>query len=204
MKKIALLLTALTLVLAACGKPADSADVEATAQQSDATVHFFADASVVEGASSQLTRVKDVVFADFSTNSLAPDRPHTMWYVVFNTPKGCSEACNEDDIFDADGNMSLNPDANISILFADGAMSDSDGNASFSAMLEENRATGEVLVGPGLTAARKAEVHLVIRDHGDIDPSRAYEQLSTFEPECADCVDVQFAVHQPKEIAAKN
>ena len=100
--------------------------------------------------------------------------------------------------------MSLNTDANISILFADGAMSDANGGASFSAMLEENRATGEVLVGPGMTDARKAEVHLVVRDHGDVDPDRIYEQLSTFEPDCADCADVQFAVHQPKEIVAKN
>lgn len=175
-----------------------------SAHSSESSVFRFADASEIDGSNSQLIRIKDAVAMEISTIELEPNAPYTAWWVVFNTPQGCSEACGEDDIFDADGNMSLNPEANISVLFADGAMSDSYGNASFSATLPEGRTLGEVLAGPGLTNARKAEVHLVVRDHGDVDPDRIYEQLSTFEPTCADCADVQFAIHQPKEIAAKN
>ncbi len=72
------------------------------------------------------------------------------------------------------------------------------GAATFSGVLSESGAPGEVLVGPALEDARLAEVHLVIRNHGQPDPSRLYAQLSSFELEgCAACEDVQFSVFPP-------
>ena len=193
--KIRKFLTAALIVLAALIGYA-LAQSPNSAHSSESVVHRFADASEIDGSYSQLIRIKDAVAMEISTIELEADAPYTAWWVVFNTPQGCSEACNEDDIFDADGNMSLNPEANISILFADGAMSDADGNASFSATLPEGRTLGEVLAGPGLTDAKGAEIHLVVRYHGEFDAARAYEQLSTFEPTCEACADVQFVVYQ--------
>lgn len=173
------------------------------AHNSETSVFRFADMSEVDGASSRLVRSADAVAMEFATSGLEPGAPYTAWWVVFNTPEGCSEACNEDDIFNPDGTLNLNPEANISILFADGAMTDAEGDAGFSAVLPAGRPLGEVVTGPGLSDAGKAEVHVVVRAHGPLDPSRAYAQLSTFEPHptlggnCAECRDVQFAVHQP-------
>jgi hypothetical protein len=139
---------------------------------------------------------------ELATSDLVPNAPYTTWWVIFNTPKGCSAQCGEDDIFNPDGTVNLNPDANISILFADGAMSDADGRISFSAILPVGRALGQVIAGPGLIDALKAEVHIVVRAHGPLDANRAYEQLTTFEPhpiiggDCDLCHDVQFAVHK--------
>lgn len=172
--------------------------------RSSTAVHRFADASEIPGTSSQLIRSNGVVAMELNTYELRPGAPYTVWWVVFNSPLGCSGECGEDDIFAADGTMSLNPDANISILFADGAVADAEGNASFSALLEENRASGEVLAGPGLTDAAAAEIHLVVRDHGDLQLADSYAQLTTFQPECSACADVQFTVHKPGYLLAGN
>ena len=171
---------------------------------SESAVFRFVDGSEIADSYSQLIRTNSGIAIELTTVELESKAPYTSWWVIFNTPEGCSEACGEDDIFDPDGNMSLNSEANISILFADGVMSDTEGNANFNAVLHEGRTLGQVLVGSGLTSAKKAEVHLVVRFHGDFDTTLAYEQLSTFQADCVDCVDVQFTIHQPKEIAARN
>jgi hypothetical protein len=71
------------------------------------------------------------------------------------------------------------------------------GSAVFGAALAESDAAGEVLFGPGLENSFAAEVHLVVRSHGQPDLVRLYEQLNTFEVDCDVCEDVQFAVHAP-------
>lgn len=175
------------------------------AQNSESSVFNFADASEIEGTYSQLVRGENTIAMELKTSGLEPKAPYTVWWVVFNNPQACSDACGEDDIFGEDGNMSLNEAASISILFADGAMSDGEGNGNFSGLLTENRPFGQVAAGPGLTDTQNAEVHLVVRSHGELDASLAYEQLS-YGKHCADCVfaDEQFAIHLAPEALAGN
>jgi hypothetical protein len=174
-----------------------------SAHTSQAAIYRFSDLSPVAGAYSQLTRGNGMIAMELATGDLVPDAPYTVWWVVFNRPQDCYGACDLDDLFNPDGTMNLNPNAGISVLFADGAMTDEQGVAIFSAVLPEGRALGEVLAGPGLVDARQAEVHLVVRAHGALDLNRAWEQLSTFEPApihggtCVPCEDVQFSVHLP-------
>lgn len=172
---------------------------------SETTVFNYADATEIEGTYSQLIRSENTIAMELKTNDLMPREPYTVWWVIFNEPTACSETCDGDDIFAADGSMSLNEAAEISILFADGAMSDADGNGNFSAVLTEDRPFGQVLAGPGLTATQDAEVHLVVRHHGDLIPELAYEQLSQGSA-CSDCYkqDVQFAIHQAPTALADN
>ncbi|MEM7738417.1 MAG: hypothetical protein AAF267_21790 [Deinococcota bacterium] len=172
---------------------------------SETTVFNYADAAEIEGTYSQLIRSENTIAVELKTSGLMPREPYTIWWVIFNEPTACSEACDGDDIFAADGSMSLNEMAEISILFADGAMSDADGNGNFSAVLTEDRPFGQVLAGPGLTDTQNAEVHLVVRHHGDLIPELAYEQLSLGSA-CSDCYkqDVQFAVHQAPAALADN
>ena len=180
-----------------------------TSLASESGVYRFTDQSEVAGAYSQLTRMDGMVAAELVTSGLEPMTPYTLWWVVFNRPENCLEACDEDDIFNADGTLNLNPAADISILFADGAMTSVTGGVSFSAVLPEGRTLGEVVVGHGLQDAENAEIHLVVRYHGALEATRAYEQLSTFEPSpvlggsCTDCSDVQFAVHQPTSLGER-
>jgi hypothetical protein len=174
-----------------------------SAHTSETAVYRFSDLSAVDGSYSRLVRGNGIISMELATNGLEPDAPYTTWWVIFNTPEGCYADCDLDDLFNPDGTLNLNPSANISMLFADGAMTDAEGRISFSAILPAARALGEVLVWSGVVDVRKAEVHLVVRAHGPLEPGRAYEQLSTFEPHpilggtCALCEDVQFTVHLP-------
>lgn len=177
------------------------------AQRATDVLHLFADASVVDGSWSQLTRTDDSVAMQIATDRLEPGAVYTVWWVIFNNPGACSPemdgdpgtpVCGEDDIFTADGELAPNPLARISILWASGGMADGEGAATFSAVLSEGETPGEVLVGPALEDARRAEVHLVIRNHGQPDMARLHAQLSSFELEgCAACEDVQFSVFLP-------
>lgn len=172
---------------------------------SETTVFNYADAIEIEDTYSQLFRSENAVAMELRTSGLMPNAPYTIWWVVFNNPGACSDACDGNDIFAEDGAMSLNEAAEISILFADGAMSDAKGNGNFSAVLTQDRPFGQVLAGPGLTATQDAEIHLVVRAHGALIPELAYEQLSQGSA-CEDCYkkDVQFAIHLPSGAVAGN
>lgn len=180
-----------------------SASAEMNDNVSSSAVYRFTDNSEVEGGFSRSIRFDDAVAMEMQTVGLEPNAPHTVWWVVFNKPEKCSDSCNADDLLAADGTPNLNEEAEIAMLFADGAMSASDGEASFSAVLPVGRQLGEWVLGSGLADAAAAEVHLVVRSHGPIDTSRLYEQLSTYEPgpimggTCEVCQDHHFAVHLP-------
>jgi hypothetical protein len=198
------LVVILQLALAGAMGGHASAQAPASAHTSETTVLRLSDFSEVPGTYSRLIRGNNVITMELATSELEPDAPYTTWWVIFNTPRGCSGgACGPDDIFNPDGTVNLNPAANISMLFADGAMSDASGRIIFTAVLPVGSALGEVLAGSTWFDTRKAEVHIVVRGHGPLDPSRAYAQLTTFEPHpvlggtCVPCEDVQAAVHLP-------
>lgn len=151
---------------------------------------------------SHLVRTDRAVSVALISEALTPDDAYTLWWVIFNQPDGCAGDCDEDDVLDADGNLDPNPAADVSVLFADGRLAVGSTGA-FAAQLAEGEQPGEVLTGSGLTNARGAEVHLVVRSHGPAVDDLLDEQLSTFAGGCEiaggpnTCADVQFAVHQP-------
>ena len=174
------------------------------------TVHRWADASIVPGASASLVRTDNNVAMRLHTSELDSYGAYTIWWVVFNNPGLCSSACGEDDIFetDDDGNLILidngdgtfgTPGVNVSVLFATGHVVGSDGVGNFGASLKEGRSSGEVLFGPGLIDAQGAEIHLVVRTHGELVAGMVNEQISTFDGGCDVnfCDDQQFAVFTP-------
>jgi len=103
------------------------------------SVYRFTDFGAVDGATSTLIHGSDDVAVTLTTEGLAPDAPYTLWWVVFN------EA------------------ADISILFADGTLTDAAGRAAFSGVLYVDRPLGEVVLGHGLRDASTSEVHVVVR-----------------------------------------
>lgn len=182
------------------------------AESDTTTVHSFADESEIADAYSRLIRTGDGIAMELRTNGLQPGGAYTVWWVIFNNPGACSAApggdmsvpaCGEDDLLAADGALAPNPLVRAAILWATGNVADAEGKAHFSAYLPEAATVGEVVYGTGLEDARKAEVHLVVREHGMPDAMRIHQQLNTFEPDvamggfCEACTDVQFAVHLP-------
>jgi hypothetical protein len=184
-------------------------EAEAAAATVDtAPVQYFSDASEVRGAWSKLIRIDNGIAVEVHTSDLEEGFAYTVWWVIFNVPSACSPdpegdantpVCGEDDIFNADGDMAPNPDANISIAWATGNIVGEGGMATFSAYLQKGHAPGEVLTGPGLADPRGAEVHMVVRSHGRVSPYRntLYEQLNSFEMTCRACEDYQFSIHMP-------
>jgi hypothetical protein len=93
------------------------------------------------------------------------------------------------------GWMVFNPDGPLSVQYAAGHVIDEGGAAEFGGHLQEGDTAGVINNGPGLLAARAANVGLVVRDHGPADPGRVDEQIHTFGACNPTCTDLQISMH---------
>ena len=203
---LALLVVAFTV---AASPSAQSADPIPTSTNQ---VFRFADGSSVEHSWSTLNRYDDGLAMTLHTDDLTPGDTYTIWWVVFNQPQNCSDGvCNDNDIFQFDdaGNMVtddageslLNMDAieaaQISVQYATGSYVD-DSIGHFAAAVGLGQVPG-IVFGPGVVEPTSAEVHLVVRTHGEMIDTLFDEQILTFAGACDInvCIDEQFSVHQP-------
>lgn len=185
-----------------------------------ATVEAFQDAGDVGGGvlepgttyaptthgEATLKRGEDWIETTIETSSL-PAGAYTVWWVVFDTPDGCSEICDDDDL--------LNPDAGVSAFWATGGVVEGDGTATFSARYQVGDDLGEQdaqqILGDGSLDTSRAEVHNIIKYHGPAssDPATLRSQTTTLLGECDEganaidlgppfgvqCFDPQHVVH---------
>lgn len=167
----------------------------APAQRSTANVQLFSDNSVVSGASSTITRTQSGVSMKLNTSGLEAGAAYTVWMVVFNAPANCSDGvCGEDDVLPPPGNVA----AEVSVARVAGRVITPSGAANFGGRLNVGDMS-EVLFGPGLTNPLDAEVHLIVRGHGDPIPSFIDDQIHTVGGGCEInvCNDDQFSMHLP-------
>ena len=147
---------------------------------------------------SMLVRSARGVTMNIWTTGLEPHSVYTVWWVIFNNPAACAAgagACVGPDLG--------NPDVNGCVQWATGHPIGRNGIGNFSASLQEGDTSGDQPnpalsgCGVGLVDADAAEVHLVVRTHGEIIPELVYEQMSTFLGGCDVnvCADQQFAIH---------
>lgn len=183
------------------------------------TMHRFDDQTAIEATEAKLIRMEEGVYTVASTKELEPGHAVTLWWVVFNEPRLCSDGeCGENDVFnlDADGEFILNDDGSppmnkemiekvgISVLRADGRVIGEDGTAVYKSFLPVGD-TSDAAFGKGLIDAQKAEVHLVLRDHMVPEDGELSKALNYIHGACADdwpnepCTDRQFAVFLPVE-----
>ena len=194
MKKVLLTISALAVTAATiAAAPASASNRHWTRPLSVVNAIDLPTFTPVEGAST-LVRDWHGVRMTYHTSGLEPGAAYTAWWVVFNRPDRCSDGvCGEDDIFEDP------KPARTSVLWASGSIAGYDGIADFYAQLDRREKTGEVLFGPGLVNVFGAEIHVVIRTHGQPIPGAVDAQLSTFGGGCETnyCADVQAAVHPP-------
>lgn len=167
----------------------------APAQSSTNDVQLFSDNSVVAGASSTLVRTQNGVSMQLNTSGLEPGATYTVWMVVFNNPAACSDGvCGEDDVLPPPGNE----EAEVSVARVSGRVISPSGAAHFGGRLNVG-AMSEVLFGPGLTDPMTAEIHLIVRSHGEKIPGLVDNQIHEVGGGCEInvCEDVQFSVHLP-------
>jgi hypothetical protein len=163
----------------------------------------------------RLNRTRNELWASFHVTELEPRSAFTIWAAIFNRPEECitnpaaDVRCGLDDLFAVP-----NP-ARASVFNVGAFVTGDDGTANINIHLRSGAPPDGafVLVGegglidngvrPGLREGNGfgAEVHLVIRTHGEILPHAIAAQLSEFNGGCPDqpppdnlpCIDVQMA-----------
>jgi len=124
----------------------------------------------------------------------------TLWWVVFNNPGACDAEC--------DGTDLANPDVQASVVYSSGDVTGRAGRVRLVGALNEAKAgyQDELIGGPGLLDADRAEIHMVVRSHGPRIRAIELEQITQFlDSGCSDlggpneCRDIQFAIHLPGE-----
>jgi hypothetical protein len=187
-----------------------------SAADSMSNVQAFANPEKVLGEST-LRRTDDGVLATFQSTAFTPGHAVTLWWVVFNQPENCSKPCGEDDIF-VGGDPTAGPDAeaiakaDIVAAYAAGTVAGDDGSVTMASRLTAGQPGADVIMGEGalLKDAARAEIHLVARTHGPEIAGQVVEQTTSYGGGCTtllnppdqadaegECVDLQFAVHQP-------
>lgn len=159
-----------------------------------------------------MTRSETEVSARLSMMDLDENSAYSVWWVVFNEPANCvtSHSCGESDVFSAPDVLNADqiPAAKISVFYADGFVTGSDGIANVYAHLQSGVLPAGTFVnfgwsepvagGPdansGLIAGNGlgAEIHLVIRTHGPAVAGSVGVQTTTFSGLC----DVQTCTDQ--------
>lgn len=156
---------------------------------------------MVPGAAT-LTRSPEGISYGIYTTGLGPGNAHTIWTVIFNRPQNCVNGCGGDDL--------SNASVRASIVYGGSYITGENGTANFLGSVEKGfPPSGIQLNVPlgtanGLTSPVNAEIHLVLRTHGEPIAGDADVQLSTFEDGAACinvdgngdpvCANVQFAV----------
>jgi hypothetical protein len=159
------------------------------------TVLFFGTSNVVPNAGTSLLRDSGGVFFTFNTQGLPVGHAISAWMAIFNNPAYCATSpCTPADF--------SNPNVDGLLVNTGGRVIGLDGAATFGAY----RAVGDITGFDhgaginGLVDPLRAEIHLVLRDHGvaSEDPGVLAAQLSTFNGGCpmTGCMNVQVSVNQ--------
>jgi glucose/arabinose dehydrogenase len=138
------------------------------ATQTTSPVTTFAGSLV---GTSTLTRTASGVSFTLSTTGLEAGHAVTIWWMVFN------------------------PDGSVSVQYAAGHVVGASGTASFAGFLRVGDTNGVINGGPGLLDPLEANVVLVVRDHGELDPSQVNQQIMTFDACNPTCTDLQISMH---------
>ena len=142
-----------------------------------------------------LTRTNEGLTVDQDFSGLTTGNAYSIWWVIFDNPQGCDGGCDASDLGRRPAQGSL---VNGGGFEAEGS------SASYVSDLARHDVEGkQVWVGDpsGVDNPYRAEVHLVLRNHGDAeeDPSDLAVQTSTFSNFCnlpgpAGCLNVGAAV----------
>jgi|GEM_PF-1513019 len=158
-------------------------------------VHDFPDGPTKAGASSTLVRNDAGVTGTFLAPNLNPGDTYTFWWVIFNHPENCSDGvCGLDDAAPFPGN----PAVGVSLVIGGGQVIGNSGDGYFGSHLAPGDVSG-ALFGPGLLDPIAAEIHIVLRNHGQVIPELLDDQLGSFGGGCEvnSCSNEISATHLP-------
>lgn len=157
------------------------------------------------GGAVTLYRYKQRLEVRVATTGLNENSAYTVWWVVFNNPAACVGGCGPDDLG--------NPAVNAAVFYAAGFVTGGDGvgTEDGTGNVSSYVNAGALPVGTDIVAdgtgdrlepgnGYRAEVHIVVRTHGMINPMTVHEQIGTFNGGCnPTCMNQQAAVFMPVE-----
>ena len=130
---------------------------------------IFSTADVVDGATILIRDfTQRVVTATIFSKALEPNWAYSIWWAVFNYPRYCIEPlrCSVRDLEINGGD----PRVKASVFWAGGLVADESGNATTELRLRPGRTGRELFAMSqnwGLQNFRNAEIHVVLRSHGE-------------------------------------
>lgn len=152
------------------------------------------------GGAATLYRYKQRLEARVATSGLNENSAYTVWWVIFNNPAACVGGCGGDDL--------ARPAVNAAVFYAAGFVTGGDGvgtedgtgNVDAYVTAGALPAGIDIETGAGLERGNGygAEVHIVVRTHGTINPGMVHQQIGTFNGGCnPTCANQQAAVFPP-------
>ena len=162
-------------------------------------VVFGTGAPVAPGvATSTLIRNDNGVAMTIHTVGLPANTADTVWWVIFNNPAACRHGMGRTRC--GIGDLSV-PAVMASVQFASGHLIAPDGVGDYGAYLREGDASGcaaAALPCHGLFDSRTADVHLVVRTHGEPISGLIPDQIHSFNGGCPPntCKNIQAAPHE--------
>lgn len=148
---------------------------------SSSPVVTFADPEGEPVGNSNVIQPKDKVILKLKTAELEEQKAATLWLVVFNKPGNCDGPCDEPDLF--------NPATESDVLYSDSRIIQKSGKATYTGKREVGDNSGSLfniigLPSPGLKDSQNAELHLVIRSHGQLIEGMIRSMITTFNGGC--------------------
>jgi hypothetical protein len=174
-----------------CITPAAQADSPEAARlfQRDVQTHpSQGKVRAVPGAKALLMTTEAGAFASVATRELTPGNAYTLWWVVINKPSACEQSpCSRDDV------VLRSATTRADVGYADGLIAGADGTGRFASHLPVGPLPQDWF-GIGLDRPQRAEIHLVINDHGPLLPEMAASMLGSAR---GGCVDKSFPAEFP-------
>ena len=146
---------------------------------------FLPGFAAVPGSVSTMWRTDRGITAAVQTAYLQ-NQVYTLWILVWNDAASHA-GCDPEADFCTPGTMDC-------VIYGTGHLVGASGKGNFASSLnvgDTSRVFGGRNCPAGLTDARTAEIHLVVADHGDLDPAQMPAAIMTPGP------GVQAAVHAP-------
>lgn len=167
--------------LAALALPSAAKDHGRKVQQAHVeTMPADAEPQEIEGAKAQLATSPAGAAMLFETKGLTPGHVTTAWWVIINAADECSATpCTSEDVLQRTDTIGAE------IVYADGTVVDGDGSAEFQSFLPQGKVDGG-WYGHDFEDPAKAEIHLVLNDHGPLVPDLAASMLTSYRGGCTD------------------
>jgi hypothetical protein len=132
----------------------------------------------VAGATAELVRNSNGISYRLSSPSLIPGHAYTLWLVVINNPAACTATpCSA-------ANITQNAATRSQVRWAAGTVAGGSGHGSFAGAVQEGELSGW-LPNRALEDSRKADVHLVVNDHGPMLPEFMPGMIQTYRGGCS-------------------